>query len=201
MGGAQKEREAVQISPSSSGSLVPRNFGPNLKYNELMIKDYDEMHALVQSLMTKSHATTNGDGESVEYLGRALKLIFSRPDTDNMVTKLLAEVRRDLVGYSVYDETLEGLAVDALITAKNPNATVISGATAIVELQNILGEIRPEVKNGNVVLRRIAERIRDARLEISDEVKRERRLRGMFRSDNPSDEARALLKSIGDKKK
>ena len=203
-GAAKRESEATRLDPGPS-SLVPRNFGPAYKYNELLTRDYDEMFALVQTWLKKSRAANasgeGGDAEAVEYLGRALKLIFSRPDSDNMVTKLLTEPRRELSGYSAYDETLEALAVDALKTAKNSDSTVIASVTALVELENMLGEIRPDATNGNPTMLRIVTRIRDANISISDEVKRERRLRGMFRSTNPSTIATEMLKVIDAAKK
>ena len=73
------------------------------KYNELMIKDYDEMLKLVQGQVKKSRAVGSNtsddnvnDAEAIEHLREALKLMFSRPNSDNMIAKLMPEVRRDL---------------------------------------------------------------------------------------------------------
>jgi hypothetical protein len=171
-----------------------------------MIKDYDQMLAMVQGMVRKAHAATTGentggDGEAVEYLGRALKLIFSRPDSDNMVTKLVGEVRRDLQGFNAYEDTVSGLVGEELRIAQDDQAPVITQSTALVMLDNILAEIRPEVQAGNMALRNVVVQIKRADLKISDEVKRDRRLRGMFRTSNPSEDADRILKALPKKKK
>lgn len=187
-------------------SLVPRQFGPNYKYNELMIKDYDEMLKMVQGMADKAKAATSkedtgGEGEAVEWYGRALKLIFSRPDSDNMVAKLVNEVRRDLQGFNAYEDSIAGLADEALRNAADDALPVSVQSTALVILENILSEIRPSVESGNPDTRRIVQRIRDAKLHLSSDVKKDRRMRGMFLTKNPSDEARSLLRSLDAKKK
>lgn len=192
-------------TPQERNSLVPRQFGPNYKYSELMIKDYDEMLKMVQDMADKAkHATskedTGGEGEAVEWYGRALKLIFSRPDSDNMVAKLVNEVRRDLQGFNAYEDSIDGLANEALRNAANDDLPVSVQSTALVILENILSEIKPSVDGGNADLRRVMQRIRDAKLRISADVKKDRRMRGMFLTKNPSDEARSMLKAMDARK-
>jgi hypothetical protein len=203
----QDAQSGENSSPREANPLVPLSWGPNYRYNELLTKDYDEMLAMVQGLVKKARQATskedgsNGDAEAVEYYGRALKLIFSRPDSDNMVTKLVSEIRRDLQGFNSYEDVIAGIAAEAIRLAKNEQAAVIVQSTALVELENIMAEIRPEVNNGNTYMRDIVKTIRDADLKMSDEVKRDRRLRGMFKTKNPSEEARDLLRALYKKKK
>ncbi|MBX3020821.1 MAG: hypothetical protein KF799_04030 [Bdellovibrionales bacterium] len=188
-------------TPQERNNLIPAQFGPNFKYNELMIKDYDEMMTMVQDLVKKSQTATSkddtgGEGEAVEWLGRATKLIFSRPDSDNMVAKLLNEVRRELQGFNSYEDTFAGIADEAIRNASDKNTPVSVQSTALVILENILREIRPSVINSNnQAFLRIVERVADANLKITDEVRKDRRLRGMFLTKNPSDEAKAILKT------
>ena len=196
----------MAATSSEVNPLIPLSWGPNYKYNELLTKDYDEMFAMVQGMVKKAHhatgsgakgdGRTGGDGEAVEHLGRALKLIYSRPDSDNMVTKLVGEVRRDLQGLNSYEDAIAGLVNEAIRVAKNTEGSIIGQSTALVELENIMADIRPEVQNGNAGLRRVVQTVRDADLSMSDEVKRDRRLRGMFKTKNPSEEARDLLRAI-----
>jgi hypothetical protein len=175
--------------------------GPTYKYNELMIKDYDEMLAMVQSLVNKAKVAAGEDGtanedEVIGYLRDALKITFSRPDSDNMVAKLVPESRRMLLGFNnAYEGSVAILVDDALVAVKSDNAPASIQSTSLVILENIMGEISPEVGN-NLHLRKTMERVRDAHIEISDEVKRERKLRGMFETKNPSDMARNVLKKF-----
>ncbi|HMN68830.1 MAG TPA: hypothetical protein PKC28_09865 [Bdellovibrionales bacterium] len=174
------------------------------KYNELMIKDYDEMTAMVQGLVKKARALNSDDGavdsEAIEHLREALKLIFSRPNSDNMIVKLMPEVRRELTGLSAYEDSLSSLASEALSVVKKDNAAVSHQATSLFILENLLGEIRPEAP-GNEDLRRIVERVSEAKIKISDEVRKDMKLRGMFKTRNPSELADEILKGLPKNKK
>ena len=198
-------KSANDVASPQANPLVPTSFGPSYKYSELMTKDYDDMLAMVQDLVKKAHDATSqegnrGDAEAVAQLGRAMKLIFSRPDMDNMVAKLMSEIRRDLQGFSAFEDTLAALTMEALMTVNNHDAPVGVQATALVELENILADIRPELRS-NSTFRYVAQRIRDANVQVSDEVRKDRRMRGMLATKNPSEEARKILALIDGKKK
>lgn len=174
----------------------------NYKYNTLMIKDYDEMSSLVQGHIKKARELSDGSGddssrdaEAIEHLREALKLVFSRPNSDNMVAKITPELRRELTGFSAYEDTISGIVAEALRQAGNAEGTVSQRSTSLVVLENVLSEIRPESQN-NADLRRVIERIKDAKLKISDDVKKDRKVRSMFETKNPSDEAAKILKNL-----
>ena len=180
-------------------------FAANYKYNELMIKDYDEMLEMVQSFVKKAKDAagedgTANDGEAIEQLREALKLIFSRPDSDNMVAKLVPEVRRMMIGFNAYEPAVHDIAKQAIDAVKSKNAAPSIQSTSLFILENILAEIRPEVPNNNQ-LRAVAEMIRDAKLSVSKDVLKERKIRGMFQTKNPSDIAAEVLKGLDPKKK
>ncbi len=75
------------------------------RYSELQVKDYDEMQAEVkkrvkvyQKLSNASDAdASNPPSGAVEKLREAFQLMLSRPNQDNMLGKLLPEVRKELV--------------------------------------------------------------------------------------------------------
>jgi hypothetical protein len=172
------------------------------KYSELMIKDYDEMHRLVEKQIAKSHDVgsdaedgSGDDAKAVEHLREALKLIFSRPNSDNMVAKLTPEVRRELTGYAAYADTISSLTAEALAVLKNDKGAPSVQATAIFMLENILSEIRPEAVN-NEDLRRVIERVRDAKIKIPSDVTKNMKLRAMFTAKNPSETATQILKTL-----
>lgn len=179
--------------------------GPNFKYSELMIKDYDEMLEMVQSYVGKARDLAGEDGtanedEAISQLRQALKLIFSRPNSDNMVAKLVPEVRRVLVGFNAYESSVSAVANEAIGYVKNDEAPVSVQSTSLFVLDNILADIRPEVE-ANASLHAVVEHIRDAKLSMSREVNKERSLRGMFNTKSPSDIAREMLKHLEAKNK
>lgn len=193
-------------SDDSGGSFSGGgSIGPSFKYNELMIKDYDEMLAMVQTFVNKARDLAGEDGtanedEAVSQLRQALKLIFSRPNSDNMVAKLVPEVRRVLVGFNSFESSIAALAGEAVGVVKNEDAPVSVQSTSLFILDNILAEIRPEVE-ANAQMRGIVENIRNARLSVSKDVIKERKVRGMFSTKSPSDIAREMLKKIDAKNK
>ena len=177
----------------------------NYNYSDLVIRDYDEMNKQVQIRIRNAHKAnkdgedSEGDGKAIEELRDALKLVFSRPNSDNMVAKLTPEVRRELNGFSSYEDTLSSLAAEALGTVSDKNNTVMQRSTALFLLENLLSEVRPEAGNNEDLLR-IVKRISEAKIKIPTDVKQDRKLRSMFKTQNPSETADDILKSLPKKK-
>src|SRR5476649_1745640 len=71
----------------------------NYKYSDLVIRDYDEMNSQVQLRIKKARQLTKpgeesaDDHDAIEELRDAMKLVFSRPNSDNMVAKLMPDLR------------------------------------------------------------------------------------------------------------
>jgi hypothetical protein len=179
--------------------------GHNYKYSDLVIADYDEMSKQVQIRIRNAHKAnkdgedSSGDSSAIEELRDALKLIFSRPNSDNMVAKLTPDVRRELSGFSAYEDTISSLAAEALGIVNDKSATVSLRSTELFVLDNILGEVRPEIGN-NEDLRHVVERIHDAKIRIAEDVVKDRKIRSMFNTKNPSDYAGEMLKAVAKKK-
>lgn len=184
-------------------------FAAQYKYNELVIKDYDEMSKVVNSRVTTarklSRTSEEGDDDertAVEHLREALKLIFSRPNSDNMVAKLTPEVRRELIGFSAFEDTIASLAKEGIDALDNKHLSKNSRATYLFLLENLMSEIRPEVEsNGNDALRKAVEKIRDAKIKVSKDVQVERSMGSMFQPFDPSGEAKKILETADKAKK
>lgn len=177
------------------------------KYNDLQIRDYDEMSKQVQDRIQKADDYTNKDNETedddraaIAELRDALKLIFSRPNSDNMVAKLITDIRRELGGLNAFEDSIAAVANDALITVKDSGQTVNRRATALFVLDNIMAEIRPQAGD-KPDFRRVIQRIADAKIKIADDVKRDLALRSMYRLQNPSETAEKILKTLPKEKK
>lgn len=180
-------------------------FAANYKYNELMIKDYEEMLEMVQVFTSKARAAAGNEdqpneAEAVAQLREALKFILSRPDSDNMVSKLIAEVRRDLLNYASYESTLSGITSEAIGNVKNKKAATSVQSSSLVILENILAQIQPELET-NAEMLKIVEQIRDAKLKVPKDVKKDHKLRGMLKPKNPSELAKEMLKRLAKTKK
>jgi hypothetical protein len=185
-------------------------FATNYKYNELAIKNYDEMNSEVQKRTKKARdvgATPdeeNGDNRAaIEELRDALKLVLSRPNSDNMVAKLTLDIRRDLTASNAYADTISSIVSEAVDQIKNDKAGVNQRATALFIVENALSEIRPEVKDAE--LRSIVQRVKDAKIKVAKDVIKDLKMGSMYTTPDPSKQAAEILKAAdkkasGDKK-
>jgi hypothetical protein len=177
-------------------------FAANYKYNELAIKDYDEMNKMVQERVKKARAVgvsedddTGNDAPAIEFLRDALKLILSRPNTDNMIAKLNLEIRRELTAYSAYEDTMSSIMAEASDQLKNDKAATSQRATALYIIENALSETRPEAAKSEIFKSAIT-RIRDAKIKVPKDVIKELRLGSMVSPHDPSKRAGEILKSL-----
>lgn len=183
-------------------SLCLQLHAAQFRYNELMIKDYDEMSQMVNGMLKKARSVGSNtsddnvnDQEAIGQLREAVKLILSRPDSDNMVAKLIPEIRKELSGYNAFEDVLSGITAETIAVVKDEKAAPSAQATGIFVLENLIGLIKPEAVNNND-LRRILDRIRSGDIDVSDTVRKDMKLRGMFKSMSPSKTAKTILKSL-----
>lgn len=169
-------------------------FAANYNYADLQLKNFEEMQSLVNSRVKKAESVANRDvNEAKIILKDAMQLIFSRPNGDNMVSKLLPPIRSTLKNIEAYDSILNEIAVTAIGEVKNENAKVKDSATNLIVLANLMSEIQPEIKT-NPAIRNIIIKIRDAKIDVNNKVKGEMRMRSMLSPPtSPSDIAAKIL--------
>lgn len=182
--------------------------GPGLTYRDLILKDYDEMSALVRKHTSAAHKivrnsedNSNWENDAKVELVKAERLILSRPDTDNMASKLILEVRREISAFGHYDDILRDLTRES-IDAFDPNASLPTEVqtTFLFMLENLMAEMKSNVTE-NTNSQTMLKQIRDAKIHVPPEVIADRKLQGMFLTDNPSEEASRILKAAGLEKK
>lgn len=162
-------------------------------YSHLQMKSYDEMLAEVKKRVISAERSSAEDlDEAKSKLKDALQLIFSRPNPDNMVSQLVPTVRVPLRNIEAYESVIEEIAVKAINTTKNKKGSTAQQATGLIILENIMSELKPDVKS-NKNVHSIFAQIRDAKIEVSDKIKKELRMRAMMKAPpSPS----ALAKQI-----
>lgn len=177
--------------------------GGDLNYRDLMIRDYEQMQKAVrkhvstaQSELAKADEDPSMEASAFVHLRRALRLIFSRPDSDNIVAKLVPEVRRELAMYNAYQRIIDDLAREGIQAFdKDLGTNTVTLSTYAFMLQNLLGEIQGEARDNKDLLATIR-LVADANLKLPADVINERKLAGMFNSESPSDQAKRILKKI-----
>lgn len=179
-----------------------------ITYRDLELKDYDEMRAIVKEHVNKAHkliletdSNSNAEHDAKLELIKAERLILSRPNPDNMVSKLTPDVRREMAELGPYDELLEAMAREGIQAFNGDlNLPVAVQTTFLFVLENLMSELKPEI-TADARKRACLEQIRDANIQVSSEVAAERKLKSMYLTESPSEEAGRILEAAGFKKK
>ncbi|WP_413558482.1 hypothetical protein [Bdellovibrio sp. HCB209] len=160
-------------------------------YATLATKDLDQMNELVNEKIQESEQMHD---EKYIPLKEALQAVFSRPDgTDDMIDKVIGPLRTKLDELEQWENAFTILVDEAVDALKNPKGVkpVVQNTYAVF-LENYIAESKPYAKSGGFE-RKLLEKIRDAKIEVSKEAKNERSLRGMKVGDSPSVLAKRVL--------
>jgi hypothetical protein len=162
-------------------------------YSDLRMLSYDDMLTKVKARVIKAENVAGDDiEEAKKELYDALELIFTRPNGDNMVSQLVPIVRTPLRNLEAYESSVSEIAKNAIDALKEKKAN--KKATAIIRLENIMSELKPDVKN-NKSIQDIFVKIESAKIEITNDIKSEFRLRGSMKPPaSPSETAARVLK-------
>lgn len=159
-------------------------------YSQLALKDLDQMSKLVNDKIKESKKSGSG---KVVPLKEALQAVYSRPNDDDMIEKIVAPLRSNLDELESWEKTISQLTDEAINALKNPRAfKPVVQVTYVVFLENLMAEIKPYLKTEGFE-RKIVERIRDAKIEMPKEAVNERKLRMMRATTSPSEIAGKIL--------
>lgn len=146
--------------------------------------------------MVKSKIKEFKKDGSVEILKDAVQAVYSRPNDDGMVEKVITPLRNELDENDQWETTMDALVQEAIGSLKNPKAfkPVVQNTYAIF-LQNVVADFKPFAeKEGHE--RRTIKMIADAKIEFTKEAANERKLRTMSVPKSPSELATMVLDSI-----
>lgn len=159
-------------------------------YHQLAVKDLDQMNGLVAQKLTESKKST--DGKHVP-LKEVLQAIYSRPNEDGMIDKVVAQVRSGLEEQEMYEKVIQQLTDEAINALKNPkNFKPDVQVTYAVFLENIMSELKPRLKEDGFE-RRLMLKIQNSEIEITKQAKNERIVRMMKNPISPSETAKLIL--------
>lgn len=133
---------------------------------------------------------------SVEILKEAVQAIYSRPNDDGMVEKVMTPLRNELDENDQWEVTMDALVQEAINALKNPKAfkPVVQNTYAIF-LENVVADFKPFAEREGHE-RRVIKMIADAKVEMSKEAINERKLRTMSVHKSPSELATNVLNNI-----
>lgn len=166
-------------------------------YNRLATKDLDQMSKLVKE---KIKEAKSAGGNRTIPLKEALQAIFSRPNDDSMIEKLLPSVKNELEEHAAYEKTFHLLVKEAAGALNNPKAFKAEAlVTYIVFLENTLSEMKP--KMAEPFEKGIFVQIRDAKIQYTKELLNERKHRMLKDLPSVSELATTYLTEFEEKEK
>lgn len=163
-----------------------------MPYHKLVLKDLDQMNELVSQKIKESKKSSSG---KIVPLKEGLQAVLARPNEDGMVEKVLSPLKNELEDQDAWEKALGELtdeALNALRNSKNFKADVQVSYSLFLE--NLMAELKPLARTEGFE-RSLLEKIRDAKVELSKEAQRERKLRLMKSPVSPSEVAKLLLES------
>lgn len=164
-------------------------------YSQLALKDLDQMNKLVRDKVQESKKSSSG---KVVPLKEALQAVYSRPNDDDLIDKVVTPLRTNLDESEAWEKTLSQLTDEAINALKNPKAfKPVVQMTYVIFLENMLAEVKPYIKN-NGFERELVERVRKADIQVTKEAVNERKLRTMKGTVSPSEIAAKVLENNGE---
>jgi hypothetical protein len=170
-------------------SGVSSQAGLLYNYSQLAIKDLDQMSKIVRDKVSESNKTR---GDKAIPLKEGVQAVFSRPNSDDMIEKIIGPLRTSLDELDSWETSVRQLVKEALGALKNPKAfKPVVQVTYAVFLENIISEMKPRARSEfeNSILKQI----QDANLNLTAEAKHERVLRMMRETLSPSEIAATVL--------
>lgn len=166
-------------------------------YSRLALKDLDDMNKLVQDKIRESKASKS---DKIGPLREALQAVFSRPNDDFLIDKVMSPLRNEFDEQGAFESTLTSLVDEAIAALKAPdNVKPVAQVTYALMLENVLADIKPRIKED--FEKKLAEKIRDAGISLSKKAENERKLGMMRPSKSPSELAKQMLAPSEGKKK
>lgn len=166
-------------------------------YSRLALKDLDQMNKIIQGKIAESQKAS---GDRVVPLREALQAVFSRPNSDFMIEKVLGPLKNELDDQGLWESALTALVREALGALKNTRAfSPEVQVTYAIFLENMVAEFKPRASDE--FERSLLKQIRSAKIVITKEAQKERKLRMMAELMSPSEMADQILKPIEDAEK
>ncbi len=175
----------------------------NYTYENLKIKDYEQMRKIVNSYIQKTQKTTSNQSENKESdaidpdealskLKVGLKILFMRPDTDGLRSSLLSPLETEINTYKPFIDVLAEVVKEALPVLKNKKKSPLFQANALYIVENSISHARGVLKPEADV---IFLDIKTSKIKLSEKLINHLRLNeGRGQTASPSHIAKKILK-------
>lgn len=163
-------------------------------YTTLIFMDYPDLKPLVGNALRESRRFKYPqDGERpVAPLKKSLKMILSRPDSDNLISKLSPDLISDLESMGVFKNVVQDLITEGKEEVFNKALNPKIRTTSLIMLNNILLLIRPLTLD-DIELARTVCKLADEDLKIPKEILQNTELTTMLKEPSPTNLAKKIM--------
>ena len=168
-------------------------------YAELKLKDVDEMLALVKENLAGYQKT-----KDEQVLQKTLAMILARPNTDNILERVLLSFRLGLDSNEQWESVVEKLVDRAISGLKSPTESAADQVNYAFVLQNLMVEFVGEFRKPGARTkfeRHIIEKVSKSDIIISEDAVNEADLNMVGRAVSPSEIGKEILAELDAEKK
>jgi len=166
----------------------------NYNYTTLIFKDYPDLKPLVRNAVRESRRFKYPrDGEkAIMPLKKSLKMVLSRPDADNLVSKLSTELISDLENMGVFEDTVDDLMNEGQEEVYNKALNPKVRVTSLIMMNNLMLLIRPLTLE-NAKLAKTVCKLADKEMKIPKAVLKNTELTTMLKEPSPTNLAKKVM--------
>lgn len=168
-----------------------------IPYNKLALRDLDEVNEYVRLKISESKKQPT-DGRQI-ILKETLFVVFSRPDEDGLISKVLPDLSSELDKNEILESAYSDLINESIEALKNPEKDSSQDlVTHLVFLENIISEFKPKLdENFNFEM---IKKIAQSDFKVPKKANNERKVRMMKARKSPSEIAAKVIAESKKKK-
>ena len=166
----------------------------NYNYTTLIFKDYPDLKPLVRNALKESRRfkyPKDGD-RAISPLKKSFKMILSRPDDDNLVSKLSGDLIGDLENMGVFSQVVDDLMKEGREDVYDKSLNPKVRATSLIMMNNLLLLLRPLTLE-NIKLAKTVCSLADKDIKIPKEILKNTELTTMLKEPSPTNLAKKIM--------
>lgn len=159
----------------------------NYTDKSLVMYDIEDMNKKIHEIRRQKLDIDDPDEARTVKLQEAVQFLFARKDTDGTRSKIYIKLASELQDSEA--TVLNAIADKALKALSSENTPVQDQSTYVQILENLQAEIQPRKQT----FAHLFEKIRDQKIEISEDLKKHRMVKGITTPKSPSKTAEMII--------
>ena len=163
-------------------------------YNQVRFMDYNELRSIKNSAIraSRNHPFPKNKRQVLGPLEEALKMLFSRPNVDNLVAPLVEDLERELETLNSLESSFQNIVKSSLQTLGNKSLSSAVRITAVLCLNNLLLNIKNKTLE-KVGLAQVVCKLADKKIKIPRSIQKDSLFKSLYIESSPSKLAREIM--------